>query len=96
MRSPKRDNHIHAPWFYNIKRQELFAGLRREGWKQTKRKKHYRFTKEGYGVLIFPYGGNSTLDNYLTARYFRKAGISGTETERILGRKPAHPKKKPP
>jgi len=104
--TPRKKERIPANWFYNIKRRQLFAGLRRKGWEQHKGKNHYQFIKTGYGTLIFPYGSNSTLNNNLTPQYFREARISKEETERILGRKPTpaksagrkttRPRKKPP
>ncbi|HEX9721898.1 MAG TPA: hypothetical protein VGA53_01395 [Candidatus Paceibacterota bacterium] len=106
MNTPRKEERIPANWFYNIKRRSLFAGLRREGWQQHMGGNHYRFAKQGYGNLIFPFGSKSTLNNHLTPQHFRKAGISKEEAARILGRKPTpaksagrkttRPRKKPP
>lgn len=84
----RRENERIPPeWFLNIKRKELFAGLRREGWEERKGGKHLVFTKEGYGQIILRYGGKSPPDNKFTARHFVEAGVSREEVERILGRK---------
>ena len=85
--SRRENKHTPSKWFLKIKRETLFAGLRREGWKERKGHKHLIFTKPGYGQLIFRYGGKSPPNNRLTARYFAGAGVPREEVERIMGRK---------
>jgi hypothetical protein len=89
----RKNDRIPTKWFLNVKRRALFAGLKREGWEKQRGSKHYQFTKEGYGRLIFPHG--TYQNTTLTAQFFSDAKVPIAEVERILGRKPRR-KKKPP